>query len=339
MRKVLEKEIAIIIAGTGGHIFPGIALAEEIREKGRKVFLLGRKRGMEEKIAEEVGLDFLGYPFFKSLFSFGFFQSIVHCLFLLWRRKPWVIINCGSYASLPPLLAGIILGLPIYILEQNRIPGRMTKVFAPFARWVFFGFPPQGMTKDKVIWTGNPIRKRIKKIKERKEEYILVLGGSQGARSLSLFLKNLARDFPDEQFLIQVREEDLEKLTEEAPGNCSFFIFTSEIERILSRAKLVVSRAGGSTVSEILYLGLPAVLIPYPYATQNHQEANALFCVGRGCALMIRESEFLKNWEKVKKVFQSLLRDDEKRKEMGKRAKELSRDGTKIILERLKIGG
>ncbi|MEO0102104.1 MAG: UDP-N-acetylglucosamine--N-acetylmuramyl-(pentapeptide) pyrophosphoryl-undecaprenol N-acetylglucosamine transferase [candidate division WOR-3 bacterium] len=342
LKKKLNTEkrrlIFIVIAGTGGHIFPGIALAEGVKERGEKVLLLGRRGGMEEKIAKESGFDFWGYAFFKRLFSINLVYGVVQCFCYFWRNKPKVVIACGSYASLPPILAGIALCLPIYLLEQNRMPGKMTKVFASFARLVFLGFPPPRKIKNKEIWSGNPIRKAIRMIKEIKEENILILGGSQGARFLSLFFKDLAQEFPEEKFLIQVREEDFEKIRDDTYQNCSFFVFTPNIAEILAKTKLVVSRAGASTISEILYLGLPVILIPYPYAAQNHQEWNARFCVERGCAIMIKEDDFVKNQERVKRVIKSFILDKERREEMRRKAEKIKKDGTKIILDILGIG-
>jgi len=333
-----EKPIFIVSAGTGGHIFPGIALAEEAKKRGKMVFFLGRRGGMEEKIIKGFGFPFWGYHFFKKLISFGLLLSIIQCLSFLWRKKPRMVIACGSYASLPAILATLILGFPLYLMEQNIIPGKIIKLFSPFARCTFFGFPPAGRFKGKWIWTGNPIRRTIKEIREKREENILVLGGSQGARFLSLFFKKLALELPNEKFLIQVREEDLEKVAGERPTNCSFFIFTPDVREIFSKVKLVISRAGGSTISEILYLGLPAILIPYPYATQNHQEANARFLARRGGAVMIKESSLINNPEKVKEIIKSLLSDEKRRNEMGEKAKTLARDGAELILSWLELG-
>ncbi len=343
MRPVSRAVFCIVAAGTGGHILPGLVLAEEGRKRGYEVILCGRKRGMEEKLIKENSpYPFVGYPYLERGFFFllNLVRGLIQCLFFFLRHKVKAVVVCGSYASLPPVLAGIILRLPIYLLEQNRVPGKMIKFFAPFARAVFFAFPPIGRRPG--IITGNPIRKEIKslglKISNSFGDKILVLGGSQGAHFLTFFFLELARDFPEEKFLIQVRKEDEEKVKERAPTNVSTFVFNPNIEELYSGAKLIISRAGGSTLSEILHLGIPMILIPYPYAAQNHQEENARFCHEVGCAVMMRERDLLRKKDELKRVIRLLLSDEGKRKEMREKAKEWGRDGGEKIWEIISKG-
>ncbi len=342
-----RKRFCIGVGGTGGHIIPGIALAERAKEKGVNVLIVGRRGSMEERLVKESGLDFLGYPYFtRSIFSLpGQLMALVWCLIFLHRAEVSKVLACGSYATLPLILASIILRRALFLLEQNRIPGRMIKLFAPFAQYVFFGFAPGGKVKCRVKFTGNPIRKGIKAMKEIKEKRpsapqvqpILVLGGSQGARFLSQYFKEVARKFPGEKFLIQVRSEDQEKIAQDSPDNCQFFVFTMEIERLLAEAKLVISRAGGSSLSEILFLGIPAILVPYPYATQDHQLINAKTIEGSGGCLVLEEKELKTHSQKVEEILGEIIRDEKKRKEMAKRARDLSKDGTEEILVTMEV--
>ncbi len=325
----------IVAAGTGGHIFPGIALAERAKERGIPFFLIGREKAFEEGIIKESGLPFRTYPYFERKVShlLPVLFGIMRCLALILKDKPTAIIAGGSYASLPPVVASIILRKRLFLLEQNRIPGTLIKIFAPFARYTFFAFPPAEKVKGQIKVTGNPIRKRIKEIGKIREERILVLGGSQGARRITQCFKEIAKEFPRERFLIQVRKEDAGKVEQDSPPNVDFFLFTPNIDEFLSQAKIAVGRAGGSFVSEILYLGIPAILIPYPYAAHNHQEKNALYSANCGGALMMREEEIFSQRDKLLRVLRLMVESKEKREEMREKAKKIGRDGTEEILD------
>lgn len=294
---------------------------------------------MEEKIIEESGLPFRGYPYFerKPSHFLRILIGIIRCLFFILRDKPQAVVASGSYACLPVVLAGLILGKRLFLLEQNRVSGTVTKLFSPFARYVFFGFPQKDWGKrliagGKVRFTGNPIRRGIREIAKIAEEKILVLGGSQGARRISQCFKEIAGEFPHEEFLIQIRREDAGRIEENSPENCQFFVFNPRVERLFSQAKVVVGRAGGSFLSEVLYLGIPALLIPYPYAAHNHQEENAFYCHNAGAAVMMREERLLSQREEVISTLRVIINDQEKREEMRRRARELGRVGTEDIL-------
>lgn len=336
----------VIIAGggTGGHLFPGIAVAEELRRKdvSRDIFFVGTGHGIEAKVIPKEGypLKFiraegmLGKSFLKKLKAvFVLFLSISDSFRILKSVKPDIVIGVGGYASAGMLLSAHFKGIPTVILEQNSVPGFANRFLGRFADAVAVTYQDSMnfFPKEKTYLTGNPIRKYILRTDERKaysvfpiekgKFTVFVFGGSSGARSINnsmIEALNYMLDLRQTiQFIHQTGEKDYERVTEAYRGlgfKGIVIPFIYRMAEAYSLADIVVCRAGATTLAEITAIGKAAVLIPYPYAVYNHQEHNARKLEDMGAARMILDREM--NGETLAKAIRELYFDERARREM-----------------------
>jgi UDP-N-acetylglucosamine--N-acetylmuramyl-(pentapeptide) pyrophosphoryl-undecaprenol N-acetylglucosamine transferase len=303
----------IVAGGTGGHIMPGLALAEALLEKGREVVFVAGSRPIEKRILKDKPFSvyhlevegFVGRSLPKkiiALFKLGL--AFLRSLQLVRHTKPQIIFAEGGYVSIPVVLAGKLLGKRLGLHEQNAIPGVANKLLSRLVDRVFISFPESKdyFPKDKVVFSGNFVRRSLFKKKEVEKEGVclLILGGSLGARfinELSLeVLPRLLEEFPNLRVIWQTGLDDYErvkkKFNEEAfGGRVKILPFIDDMGSVYREADFVLSRAGASTIAELCALGIPALFIPFPYATHNHQEKNAKALVEADCAFMLKQSE------------------------------------------------
>ncbi|MEO0262626.1 MAG: UDP-N-acetylglucosamine--N-acetylmuramyl-(pentapeptide) pyrophosphoryl-undecaprenol N-acetylglucosamine transferase [candidate division WOR-3 bacterium] len=309
----------IITGGTGGHIFPALRIKEEMEKENFKViFVLGGNLRIpfEEKLIYISAAPFMGKDIkavLKNVFINikGIYESIN-----LLSKNPFPIIATGSYASFPLLFYAFIRNIPYFILEQNSIPGRVNKIFSKKARINFLGFEEaKNYLKGKKIFVGNPLRKfkEIERNEARKilnlkedEKVILIFGGSQGSRFLNNLGIEISKIMEDYKFILVSGKNFYEEIKEKKRENIILFPFYKEMEILYTACDVAITRAGGITIYELLYFGIPSLLIPFPYATDNHQFYNAL-CISKKYDFfeMIEEKEANteKVIEKVKKLF------------------------------------
>jgi UDP-N-acetylglucosamine--N-acetylmuramyl-(pentapeptide) pyrophosphoryl-undecaprenol N-acetylglucosamine transferase len=350
--------------GTGGHIFPAVAVIEELRARAGEdfepLFVLGGSRGaalLERYDVPVRSIPVRGMPrrspaavpaFFLRL-GLGTLQSFG---FLL-RKRPAAVLAMGGYASTPVACAGALLRVPVFAAEQNTVAGVATRWNARFARRVFLAYEEAraGLGAGaRCVVTGNPVRPEILKGDreralerwelDRGRRTILVLGGSQGARTMNRIVREaLERWEPGDsaQVLFQTGEADYEAVRD----SCSRIAlpvravpFLTDVGDAYGAADLVVCRAGASTLAEITALGLPSILIPFPAATDRHQSKNARVLAERGAALCHEEKDLTP--ETLLEEMRGLLLDDARRRDMGRRARELGRpDAAKRIVEEI----
>ncbi len=302
--------------GTGGHLFPGVALAEELRARhpDAELLFVGTERGIESRL-----LPTLGWPLqtiqVSGLKTVGLLGAIRGALripgALLQSRRviksfaPDVVIGVGGYASGPVVMAARLMGLPTAILEQNSIPGLTNRILSRFARRIFLSFAhSQSFFKAKKCeLVGNPIRAQILahlKAGEQKATpgRLFIFGGSQGAVAVNTMCWQAAAILKAQgvEFSIvhQTGEAGLEatqKGYQEAGVEADCRAFISDMASEYSAADIIISRSGATTIAELGIVGVPAILIPYPHAANNHQELNAKEMVDKGAALMLRQSE------------------------------------------------
>jgi UDP-N-acetylglucosamine--N-acetylmuramyl-(pentapeptide) pyrophosphoryl-undecaprenol N-acetylglucosamine transferase len=313
-------KIVIAGGGTAGHVYPGLALAESLLEKDKscEILFIGSKRGIENKLIPASGFKLVtvpgrGLPRKIEPAIIGaailFFLALFKSLFILLSFRPQVVVGMGGYISLPVVLAATLLGKRVVIHEQNSVPGLANKIAARVADQIAVSFPDSArFFKRKVILTGNPVRKRVsqatrQKLKPRSQSRtILIFGGSQGARRLNeavVELYELVRERRDIRIVhltgkrdfeqIRQRISELKKSTDKVAYH--LYPYKEDIESIYSQADLVISRAGATTIAEITAFGLPAILIPYPYATEKHQEKNAQYLVAQGAARILDDQD------------------------------------------------
>jgi UDP-N-acetylglucosamine--N-acetylmuramyl-(pentapeptide) pyrophosphoryl-undecaprenol N-acetylglucosamine transferase len=310
--------------GTGGHIFPAIAIANEIkaREKDAEILFVGANGRMEmEKVPAAgypiKGLNISGLKRSLSLSNlavpFRLFRAVLESKKLLKSFRPDVVIGVGGYASSAVLYAASGMNIPSLIQEQNSYPGITNKWLSKRVRkiCVAYGQMEKFFPADKLILTGNPVRQEIAgQFGKRREAHVrfklnpdkftlLVIGGSLGARSINLAIARNLKKFRENgiQLLWQTGsgyiEEARAAIAEVGGGDLFAFDFIREMDLAYAAADLVVSRAGAIAVSELCLVGKPAILVPYPHAAEDHQTHNALALVNREAALLIRDHQTL----------------------------------------------
>jgi UDP-N-acetylglucosamine--N-acetylmuramyl-(pentapeptide) pyrophosphoryl-undecaprenol N-acetylglucosamine transferase len=326
--------------GTGGHAIPAKVIVEALMERNLDVFYVGSINGIERKIMQgNFNKLFLKVSGIKGKNIYDAFKGLVLILiafvkmfFKFLKNKPDFILGVGGFVSAPSLLAGVILRIPIYLQEQNSIPGMVTKYFSNFSRKVFLGFEDTSriLPKEKVIVIGNPLRKDFLKAHFQYKAFdksgkmnILVLGGSKGAKFINELVLNTLKMLDKEMFNFyhQTGGMDKEKATkiyEKYGFNSDVFDFTNDIVKYYEKAHFVIARAGAMTVTEILYFKIPALFIPYPYAIYDHQAKNAEFAVKIGAAMMYREKDI--NESKLAGILMELYEKPEKLQKMSERA-------------------
>jgi UDP-N-acetylglucosamine--N-acetylmuramyl-(pentapeptide) pyrophosphoryl-undecaprenol N-acetylglucosamine transferase len=330
--------------GTGGHLFPGIAVAREIqrRDKSAEILFVGAERGIEARLVPQEGFPLRCLPA-GSIKGIGWgarLRSLVSTVKGIFGAKrilkdfqPSVVIGVGGYASFPMLGAAILKGYPRVIMEQNAVPGLANRVLG---RWVDFAAITDPRTSSyfgkRAVVTGNPIRPQFKSIqrKEHRPPYqILVFGGSQGAQSINKAVRESLPLLKDLQgrlcFTHQTGEGQLTE-TREAYSAAGFEAdvraFFNEFHQKYAAADLIISRAGATTVAEIKAAGRAAILIPFPYAADDHQTRNAESMVSEHAAIMIRNSEL--TGEKLANTIRSLLSDIGRLEEIEQNAKRIA---------------
>ena len=355
----MTKGIILLAAGgTGGHVFPAEALGHELRARGYSVHLVTDSRA--ERFAGKFPADEIHVVPSATLASknpvallrtgWKLWTGLRAARRLIGRLKPVAVVGFGGYPTVPPLMAATSMGVPSMLHEQNAVMGRANKALAGKVQAIAGGFLPEntGPYAAKTVTTGNPVRPAV--LEAAKTPYALsrgdepfrlvVFGGSQGAQFFSsavpTALSLLAE--PERKRLVvtqQARPEDADRVNScfaklQAPAEVSFF-FTDMAER-LAAAHLVVCRSGASTVSEISVIGRPAILVPYPYALDHDQAANAAALVATGGAEVVAQSDL--SPDRLAAMISAAMKDPERLEKMAAAAKQAGRpDATGLLAD------
>lgn len=336
--------------GTGGHLFPGVAIAEELRARAgdAQIRFVGTRRGIEARVLPQLGweLDLIEVSGLKTVGALGALRGLARLPRALWQARrvvrsfaPDAVIGVGGYASGPVVLMARLAGVPTAICEQNSIPGLTNKILGRLARAVFVSFDGtrRFFKPRKTVVSGNPVRRElVQKLLEPpaapaadSRVHVLVSGGSLGAVAVNDLaaeaLIALAKSTPL-AIVHQTGEKGLDATTRRyadagVAAECRAFI--TDMASAYHRADIIIARAGATTVAELAITGKPAVFIPYPFAADNHQEINARAMAEAGAALMFRQSELTA--DKLAAALAPLVGDAARRAEMGARMKALAR--------------
>jgi UDP-N-acetylglucosamine--N-acetylmuramyl-(pentapeptide) pyrophosphoryl-undecaprenol N-acetylglucosamine transferase len=346
--------------GTGGHIYPALAVADELKrlDADTDIMFIAGSKGMERSIIERAGytmetLPVIGLPRTASLRLIPFVWllgiSVVKARSGIVRFKPSVVMATGGYVSAPPVIAAHILGVPVVMQEQNSYPGIVTRRFAKFADTVFLGFDEaKGYINGKaeMLTTGNPVRNVIGDVDRSSAaksfsldpslRTILVFGGSQGARAINKVVADTLISFKVNgiQVIWQTGKLDYEKYSRLDCKQVRVLAYIDNMSQAYGASDLAITRAGAMTIAELSACGLPAVFIPLPTAAANHQEHNARSLVSRGAASMIIQKELTAGrlWENVA----GILNNTETLGNMCKTMKTVSRtNAAEVIARRL----
>jgi len=306
-----QKCALVMAGGTGGHIFPGLAVAQSLRDKGWRVHWLGAPDSMESRLVPPRGfalelIDFSGVRGkglkTLALLPFRLLRALVQSAKVLHRVKPDVVIGLGGYITFPAGVMATVMGKPLVLHEQNSVAGMVNKVLAVFAKRVFTAFPK---VLRKGQWVGNPLRTEFLSQPEPLARFagrsgplqVLVVGGSLGARALNSIVPQALALMPPLQrpkVLHQSGEQQLGTLSENyanAGVQAELTPFIDNTAQAFADADLVICRAGASTVTELAAVGAAALFVPFPAAVDDHQTHNARFLVAQGGGCLMQQSE------------------------------------------------
>jgi UDP-N-acetylglucosamine--N-acetylmuramyl-(pentapeptide) pyrophosphoryl-undecaprenol N-acetylglucosamine transferase len=356
-----EISFGCLIAGggTGGHLFPGIAVAREVErrfERARILFVVGRRK-MESEIMERHGYSvdsidvegLKGRGWKKGLSTaFRLPRSLFQSAVIIRRFSPSCVLGMGGYSAGPVCVAARFLGRPTAIHEQNSFPGLTNRLLSRIADRVFVSFEESRphLGEKNVILTGNPVRSELFAEsgggrKTGAPFTVLVVGGSQGAKALNqsfadalAYLRGRGRNI---EVVHQTGETDYDRVKEDYRNRGlegDVIPFIQDMATGYGRADLVVSRAGATTIFELAALGKPSILIPYPYAANRHQEINALSLVKAGGAEMVRQRDL--TGKVLARIIMKYMHDPAALEHMGRQVRSMARpDAAKAIVDQL----
>ena len=310
----MQKTILIMAGGTGGHIMPGLAVADILHRHGWKVVWMGHPDGMEARLVPQCGYDMAWIRFGalrgkgvlrKLLLPFNLLSGFIQAWRQLGRVRPDVVLGMGGFISFPGGMMAALRGIPLVLHEQNSIAGLANKVLAGVADKVLTGFPD---VLKKAQWVGNPVRSDIAALpfptaryaeRENNKDklHLLVIGGSLGAQALNEALPVGLAILPEElrpEVVHQAGSKHLEGLRDAYRRQGLEVHVTGFIEDMAGAyawADLVICRAGALTIAELAAAGVASVLVPFPHAVDDHQTANAKFLARTGAAIVLPQSE------------------------------------------------
>ena len=351
-----DKNILIMAGGTGGHIYPALAVADSLKEKGFQLFWLGSEKGMETRVVPEHGYPLLkinvsgvrGNGLLRLLFTpFMLMFALCQALMIMIKVRPVVVLGMGGFASGPGGVAAWLMRIPLLIHEQNAIAGLTNKLLAPFAVSVMAAFPGAFKESKKVTITGNPVRENIININTPEQRYekrdanilkILVLGGSLGARKLNEVIPQAISSLGNEvQYEIKHQcgerhVSDTQQAYKKHNVDVEVLPFIKDMAAVYSWADIVICRAGALTIAELAATGIASVLIPFPYAVDDHQTSNANYLAKEDAAVLIQETQL--NSEKIKELLIKWYQAPEQLLQMAIKARSLAKPAATVDVAR-----
>ena len=353
--------IRVIISGggTGGHIFPAISIANELKQRVKEIDILfvGAKGRMEMEKVPKAGYSIQGLNISglqrnwkdtrNLLFPFKLISSLWKSYWIVKKYKPSVVVGTGGYASGPLLFAASKLSIPALIQEQNSYPGITNKLLSKSVQKICVAYDnmQRFFPKDKLMLLGNPVRQDLLASASKKHQAIqqfnlndkrptvLVVGGSLGARTINQSIASLAQEF--EKNNIQVIWQtglSYEKKAKEichSLSNVQAHAFIYDMDLANSVADIIISRAGASTISELCLIGKPAILVPSPNVAEDHQTKNAMALINKNAALMVKDIEAK---EKLGAAIFGLLSDNGGQKSLGENIKKLAMPNSSVLI-------
>ena len=342
----MSRSVMIVAGGTGGHVYPGLAVAEALRARDVELHWLGTERGIEARIVPLAGVPFLTIPitglrrrgWWRWLAApFGVTYALCCALAVIRRVRPQVVLGMGGFVSGPGGVAAWLCRRPLIIHEQNAVPGLSNRILSHFARRVLEGFPGSFAARVRAITTGNPVRAEIAgvaaaatRVHQHDTVNVLVFGGSRGARALNervpqaLAACGAARLAVrhqcgvDDLAATQARYVTARNITE-----LTVLPYIDDMSSAYAWADLIIARAGASSIAEIAACGVASILIPYPYAVDDHQTANARYLAGADAAVLLAEAQL--TIDSLAREIGRLTRDAGLRQAMAERARARAR--------------
>ena len=346
--------------GTGGHIYPAIAIANELKSRfpDADILFVGAKDKMEMQKVPQAGYPIQGLwiaglqrrlTFDNALFPVKLLSSLLKSWQIIKQFKPDVVIGTGGFASGPLLQMANSAGIPTVIQEQNSYPGITNKLLSKKANAICVAYEKleRFFPKEKIVLTGNPVRQDLIEVQSKRAEglahynldpnkkTILILGGSLGARRINQLIEKELEFFASQnvQLLWQCGKFYLDEYQKFNSENVQVMAFIERMDLVYAAADVVISRAGASSVSELCIVGKPVIFIPSPNVAEDHQTKNAKSVADKNGAILIRESELDSNFEST---FSDLITDEKKQNELSQNINNLALpNATKAIVEEI----
>lgn len=338
--------VVVSAGGTGGHIYPAIAIINKIKEKepNSEFLYIGTTDRMEKDLIPSLGIKFEGIKItglkrkltlenFKVLTNF--LKARKKCKELIKEFNPDIVIGAGGYVTAPVIYAGKKLGKKTFIHEQNSVVGLSNKYLTKYTDKVGVSFEStiKCFPKEKVVLTGNPCGENAIKMKKanktayglsENKKLVLIVMGSLGSKTINDKITSFIKNFKDKDYEVMfvtgnAYYDKVKRI--KLPDNVKVMPFIKDMPSLMKVTDLIVTRAGASTMSEILALNLPAIFIPSPYVTNNHQYKNAMDLVNKKAGLIIEEKDF--NWNNLEKMIDETLENKNKYSEIKNNLKEL----------------
>lgn len=305
----MADKVLIMAGGTGGHVFPGIAIAHALEKRDVEVSWLGTEGGMEAEWVNQAQIPFtrISIKGLRGNGLIGWLKAPINVTRAWWQarkimqqQKPDLVLGMGGFVCGPGGLSAKSLGIPLVIHEQNAIPGLTNKLLAPLAKKVITAFPQSKIKGKQVIQIGNPVRAGLEDtpvVKDGNECHLLVLGGSRGALALNETLPQAVALLPKDQRPIirhqtgQKTLKQAQQAYQQAGVEADVVPFIDDMQAAYASADMVLSRSGALTVSELMATARPAVMVPYPHAVDDHQTANAQALVDFEGGEIIQQTE------------------------------------------------
>lgn len=342
-----QRPIMITAGGTGGHVYPGLAVARALMAQGIPVVWMGTRKGLEARVIPEAGIE-VAWLDVNGLRGKGWqallmapvnlIRALVQSVQIMLRHKPAAVLGMGGFVAGPGGLVAALMGKPVVIHEQNAVAGLTNKLLSNVCRRVLEGFPGTFASSAKVMATGNPVRLDIaslpaplERLADRDDQpvQILVVGGSLGAQALNQMVPQaLAQLDTASRPLVRhqagVRNIDEARAAYANAGvDAEVMPFIEDMAEAYAWADLVICRAGALTIAELAAAGVAAILVPFPYAVDDHQTANGNYLADNGAALLIQQRDLTP--EKLAGVLKDLCSDRARLRQMSLVARELAK--------------
>lgn len=343
----IKRPILITAGGTGGHVYPGLAVARALMAQGIPVIWMGTHAGLEAKVIPEAGIEMawltvtgLRGKGWKTLVQapFKLTMALFQSVQIMLKHKPAAVLGMGGFVAGPGGLVAALMGKPVIIHEQNAVPGLTNKLLARVSRRVLEGFPGTFSPSEKVQATGNPVRMDIaelptpvERLADRDDEpvHVLIIGGSLGAAALNEMVPKALAMLPEkERPLVRhqagARNIDAaKKQYTESAVDADVTAFIVDMAEAYGWADLIICRSGALTVAEVAAAGVASILVPYPYAVDDHQTANGAYLADKGAAQLIQQSDL--SPEKLAVILKELCAERGQLVKMGITARKLAK--------------
>ena len=347
----MKRDLKILVAagGTGGHLFPALAVVQQLEEMrpGTEFHFTGREDKIEGELMPKMGYEFhpINVRGLGGLFSpatiklpFQIYRAFSKLKKIITTQNFDAVLCAGAYISFAPALAAKKTGLPLFLMEANVNPGKSINLLSKRADLIFTSFEESSSyfaeeIRHKLVVSGNPVRKEIRNLPERKEsaekfgidpgkKTVLIFGGSLGARSINTATEKLVKDLKDKDIQIIWQTGKLYEGSPDIGNNVRMHTFIEDMASAYSAADLIVARSGATTVAELAAAGKPAILVPFPSASNNEQKFNAKIPEERDAGIMITDDEI---GERMIPEVKKFMNNEKRLAEMSKNAKELGK--------------